>query len=104
PSDKVLSGLIKEAVKLNEAGVKLERKPKAERGEPVVPAILLVALKKNAAAKRTFDNFPPSKRRDYVEWIEEAKTEATRERRLATTIEQLAEGRSRNWKYETKGK
>jgi uncharacterized protein YdeI (YjbR/CyaY-like superfamily) len=104
PSDKILTALIKEAAKLNEAGVKLERKPKADRGEIVVPTILSDALKKNAAAKKTFDNFPPSKKRDYVEWIEDAKTDATREKRLATTIEQLAEGKSKNWKYETKKK
>jgi uncharacterized protein YdeI (YjbR/CyaY-like superfamily) len=104
PSDKILTALIKEAAKLNEAGVKLERKPKADRGEIIVPTMLSDALKKNAAAKKTFDNFPPSKKRDYVEWIEDAKTDATREKRLATTIEQLAEGKSKNWKYETKKK
>lgn len=52
------------------------------------------------AAKTTFDGFPSSKKKDYVEWLNEAKTEATREKRLVTTIEQLAEGKARHWKYE----
>ena len=104
PPDKVLIALIKEAVKLNEAGVKIERKSKADRGEPAVPAILSDALRKNIAAKKTFDNFSPSKRRDYVDWIVEAKTDTTRDRRLAIAVEQLAEGKSRQWKYEAKKK
>ena len=52
------------------------------------------------AAADTFNNFPYSKKKDYVEWITEAKTDATREKRLATTIEWLAEGKSRHWKYQ----
>lgn len=99
PSDKRLKELIRKAVELNEAGTKVERKPKKDLE---IPAILTKALKKAPAAKKTFDEFPTSKRRDYVDWINEAKTDATREKRLATTIEQLAEGKSRNWKYEKK--
>lgn len=102
PPDTVLIGLIRKAAALNETGIKLERKPKKAAGELVVPEILSKALKKNPAAKKTFDEFSPSKRRDYVDWINEAKTEATREKRLATTVEQLAEGKSRHWKYEKK--
>lgn len=99
PSDKRLKELIRKAVELNEAGIKVERMPKKDLE---IPAILTKALKKAPAAKKTFDEFPTSKRRDYVDWINEAKTDATREKRLATTIEQLAEGKSRNWKYEKK--
>ena len=58
------------------------------------------ALRKNAKACAAFEAFPPSHRREYIEWITEAKQEATRQRRLATTLEWLTKGRSRNWKYE----
>jgi uncharacterized protein YdeI (YjbR/CyaY-like superfamily) len=58
------------------------------------------ATRKHAAARKTFDTFPPSAKRDYVEWIVSAKQAATRERRLAQTLEWLAEGKRRNWKYE----
>jgi uncharacterized protein YdeI (YjbR/CyaY-like superfamily) len=100
PSKKVLTGYIKEAVKLNEAGVKAPSrfKPKV-RKELVVPDDLANALKKNKAAQAAFDKFSPSHKREYVEWITEAKTEATRNRRLETAIEWMAEGKPRNWKY-----
>lgn len=100
PADKVLVGLIKEAAKLAEQGVKkpapAAKAPKAALPEP---AALTAALKKNKKAKTTFEGFPPSHRREYIEWITEAKTDATREKRIATTIEWLEEGKDRNWKY-----
>lgn len=77
--------------------VSATRKPKPE---PSLPQDLAAALRDNAAARAAFDGFPPSARRDYVEWIEGAKQDATRARRLATAIEWLAEGKRRNWKYE----
>lgn len=100
PADKVLIALIKEAAKLAEQGVKkpapAAKTPKAALPEP---AELTAALKKNKKAKATFEGFPPSHRREYIEWITEAKTDATREKRIATTIEWLEEGKDRNWKY-----
>ena len=104
PADGTLLAYIREAVRLNEEGVKIPvRKKKAVR--PVtVPADLLAALKKNKQAKTTFDNFSPSHQREYVEWITEAKQEATRQKRLATTLQWLAEGNPRNWKYVKKRK
>jgi uncharacterized protein YdeI (YjbR/CyaY-like superfamily) len=56
-------------------------------------------LKKNKAALKTFEGFSYSNRKDYVEWLTEAKQEATREKRLASALEWMAEGKSRNWKY-----
>jgi uncharacterized protein YdeI (YjbR/CyaY-like superfamily) len=100
PSDEVLIKLIRQAVELNENGVKVDKKKPAAKKELVVPDYLTAALKKNKAAQKTFDNFPPSCRKEYVEWITEAKTEPTREKRLAQTLEWLAEGKRRNWKYE----
>ncbi len=99
PSDAVMKKLIKQAMKLNDDGVKVI-KPKHEKKEVVIPDVLLEALAKNEKAAETFNNFPPSCRREYAEWIAEAKTDATRDKRLATTMEWLTEGKRRNWKYE----
>src|ERR1017187_5593277 len=100
PSKKVLTEYIKLAKKLNDEGVKSPTrvKPKAPR-ELVVPDDLAKALKRSKAAQATFDKFSTSQKREYVEWLTEAKTEATRTRRLETAIEWIAEGKPRNWKY-----
>jgi uncharacterized protein YdeI (YjbR/CyaY-like superfamily) len=98
PSKKALTACIKAAMKLNEEGVKVER-PKKEKSELVVPDDLAAALKKNPKAQATFEAFSPSHRREYVDWITEAKGTDTRQRRLATAIEWMAEGKSRHWKY-----
>lgn len=100
PSDKVMLGLIHQAMELNEKGIKVPKKPAPAKKELVVPEILTKALSKNKAAKTTFEGFPYSCKKEYVEWITEAKTEPTRNKRLATTIEWLSEGKRRNWKYE----
>lgn len=99
PPEKVLIALVKRAAALNEAGVKAPRAAKAK--PPVkVPPDLLAALKRDRKAQATFEGFSPSHRREYVEWITEAKTDATRQRRIETALEWLAEGKSRHWKYE----
>ncbi len=104
PKDAVLVKWIKEAMKLNDAGVKLARseKPKHERKEYKMPAYFQKELNKSKKAKQVFDAFSPSHKREYLEWIVEAKTEATRNKRMATAIEWLIEGKSRNWKYQKK--
>ncbi len=99
PKDAVMKKLVKQAMKLNDDGAKVE-KPKHEKKELVVPDIMLEALAKNDKAAETFDKFPPSCKREYIEWVTEAKTDATRDKRLATTMEWLTEGKRRNWKYE----
>ena len=100
PADKILLACIREAVALNEDGVKLPpRKKPVRNGPPAVPDDLARALKANKKARATFDGFSPSHQREYVEWIAEAKQEETRARRLATTLEWLAAGKPRNWKY-----
>jgi hypothetical protein len=87
-------------MKLNESGVKrVVRKKAAPKKPVVVPRDLAAALDADAKARATFDAFPPSQRREYVEWITGAKAAATRERRLATAVEWMAEGKVRNWKY-----
>lgn len=102
PPKKVFVGYIRKAMQLNEEGVKVARETR-RRPELPEPQILTAALKRNNAARKTWDKFPPSHRREYIEWITEAKTDATREKRLATTLEQLAAGKSRNWKYQKRG-
>jgi uncharacterized protein YdeI (YjbR/CyaY-like superfamily) len=105
PPKKALIGYIKKAAALNDEGVKVARAPKKSAGaKPLrVPADLGAAFKKNKQAQSTFDNFAPSHRREYVEWITGAKTDETRARRLKTAIEWMAEGKSQNWRYEKKG-
>ena len=100
PQDKEIIALIHQAMELNEKGIKVPKKPAATKGDVVVSKELAAALEKNKRAKAQFDRFSPSHRREYAEWITEAKTEATRDKRIATAIEWLSEGKSRNWKYE----
>ncbi|HLL99794.1 MAG TPA: YdeI/OmpD-associated family protein [Pyrinomonadaceae bacterium] len=104
PPDDVLIGYIKEAARLNEENVKLPSGAQAssEKKEIVVPADVAAALRQNRKASETFENFSRSHKKEYVQWITEAKTVATRDKRLATAIEWLSEGKSKNWKYERK--
>lgn len=99
PSKKELTALLKKAAALNDEGVKVERPKRAPKEALPTPDDLAAALKKNKKAAAAFDGFPPSHRREYIEWITEAKTEPTRAKRLAQTIEWLNEGKPRNWKY-----
>jgi uncharacterized protein YdeI (YjbR/CyaY-like superfamily) len=102
PSKKVLIGYIKQAMKLNEDGVKSPTRTKPKESSPrelIIPDDLASALRANSAASATFEKFSPSNRREYVDWITEAKTQATRTRRLEQAIEWMAEGKPRNWKY-----
>ena len=99
PSDRVILGYVEKAAELNESGVKVPRPVKHPRKEIPMPKDLAAALKKNARARATFEGFRPSHQREYLEWITEAKTEETRNKRLATAIEWMAEGKPRMWKY-----
>jgi uncharacterized protein YdeI (YjbR/CyaY-like superfamily) len=100
PSSAELTRYIKKAMKLNEDGVKVVRAKTTKNKKPVtMPPALKAALAKNKKAKATFDAFSPSHKKEYMEWIGEAKGEDTRARRLAQAIEWMAEGKSRHWKY-----
>jgi uncharacterized protein YdeI (YjbR/CyaY-like superfamily) len=100
PPREEIIGYVHQAMRLNEAGVKAPtRKQPAERPELAVPNDLTSALEANEAALVTFTGFSPSHRREYVEWITEAKTDATRQKRLQQAVEWMAEGKSRHWKY-----
>jgi uncharacterized protein YdeI (YjbR/CyaY-like superfamily) len=99
PAEKALLACMKKAVELNEAGVKKEAVKAKPKKKLVIPNYFTAALAKNVKARATFENFSPSHQREYVEWITEAKREETRAKRLATTIQWLTQGKSRNWKY-----
>ncbi len=100
PSDKKIIAHITDAMILNEKGIKLPpRKIITAKKEIVVPDYFLKQLKKNKKAFTTFENFSPSHKREYIEWVTEAKTDATKNRRMETAIEWMTEGKSRNWKY-----
>jgi uncharacterized protein YdeI (YjbR/CyaY-like superfamily) len=98
PSDEELAAMIAKAVALVGEG-----KPKRPAAKPKaaldLPADLDAALKANAAAQAHWDAFSPGKRRDYIEWVLEAKREGTRVKRIETIVAQVAEGKDRNWKY-----
>ena len=100
PAKKVLVGYVRKAMKLNDAGIKLARPKKHKTAAPAMPADLTAALKKSKGAWARWQAFSPGHRREYVAWVVEAKQDATRARRIATTVSQVAEGKSQNWKYE----
>ena len=93
--------LVKEAVALNDEGVKVpsRSRPKNKKKVLVVPDDLMNALRKNTKALASFQGFTYTNKKDYVEWVTEAKREDTRKRRLDTAVEWMAEGKTRNWKY-----
>jgi uncharacterized protein YdeI (YjbR/CyaY-like superfamily) len=99
PPEDVLRGLIRKAMALTDAGI-----PPAAKGAPKpelqTPPELDSALSANPAARAVFDGFPPSCRREYVEWVAEAKRTETRDKRIAQAVLWIAEGKRRNWKYE----
>ncbi|HEY3279746.1 MAG TPA: YdeI/OmpD-associated family protein [Gemmatimonadales bacterium] len=102
PSDRALAALVKQAAALNEEGIKAPRRTARPRPPLKVPADVTAALKKNAKARATFAGFSPSHKREYVEWVTEAKTDETRQRRLETAVAWMAQGKPRNWEYVAK--
>ncbi len=99
PSDAVIIRYIKKAMKLNDDGIRVIKKKPAVTKELEVPDYFLKELKKHKAAQKTFDAFSPSNKKEYVTWIVEAKTEETRQSRMTTAMEWMADGKPRNWKY-----
>lgn len=100
PPDDVLLAYITEAKELNDKGIKLPSKPKKEMTALVIPDYLATALEQNPQAQETFENFSYSHKKEYVQWLVEAKSEETRNKRLAQAIAQMSEGKSRHWKYQ----
>lgn len=100
PANKQLTAYIKDAMRINEEGLKLPARKKAETTDlPVIPPAFKKALAKNKSAKTAFEKFSAGHKREYLNWIIEAKTEVTRDKRIAMACEWLSEGKIRNWKY-----
>lgn len=100
PADEVLIEYIHQAIALNANEVKTPvRKHNTEKKELVVPGYFLDTLARNPVAMTNFEKFSPSQKKEYVEWITEAKTDATRQKRLDTAFEWIGEGKTRHWKY-----
>jgi uncharacterized protein YdeI (YjbR/CyaY-like superfamily) len=101
PSEKTLIAYVKKASALNEAGIKAPGRAQPKKRAPLaMPDDFSASLKKNAKARKTFEALSPSHRREYIEWVTEAKREETRKDRLAKSIKWLTEGKARNWKYQ----
>jgi uncharacterized protein YdeI (YjbR/CyaY-like superfamily) len=98
PSDAAILRLIRRAAKLNDDGIKVPKQSKPRKPLPM-PREFAAALAKSKPASKVFAAFSPSAQREYIEWISEAKRDDTRDKRIATAIEWIAEGKQRNWKY-----
>lgn len=100
PPDDVLIDFIHQAIAINEKGIKVEKKPAAPKAEIAPPAEFEKGLRESPAAMDHFEKFSPSKKREYLEWFAEAKSDATLQKRIDQALEWIAEGKSRNWKYQ----
>lgn len=99
PSKKILIGLLMQAVKLNESGTKVSQRAKTKKKAVATPADLAAGLTKSPKARAAWAEFSASARREYIDWITGAKRPATRAERLKTTLQWVAQGKQRNWRY-----
>jgi uncharacterized protein YdeI (YjbR/CyaY-like superfamily) len=90
---------VRRAVELNESGVKVPRRAAKPKKPLAMPADFRRALSQSTKARTTYQGFSPSNQREYLEWILDAKQPETRAKRIAQSVEWLAEGKPRNWKY-----
>lgn len=100
PPDKYVIDFIRQAKKLNDDNIKMPPRVIKPKKDLVVPSYFTASLKKNKKALIHFNNFSPSAKRDYVEWITGAKTDETRDSRMKLAVQWMSEGKRRNWKYE----
>ena len=101
PRQRELVAIVRQAA--TSAPASKEKTTKRAAKPVTVPSYFRAALRTNAKARAAFDAFPPSHKCEYVDWIASAKTDQTRQRRLATALEWIASGKSRNWKYQRRG-
>jgi uncharacterized protein YdeI (YjbR/CyaY-like superfamily) len=99
PAKSTFARYVKRAIELNASGATVPRAPTKPKKALVMPDTFRTAIDKNAKARRAYEAFSPSHQREYIEWITDAKQDATRDRRIAQAVEWLAEGKPRNWKY-----
>ncbi|HEX5011472.1 MAG TPA: YdeI/OmpD-associated family protein [Planctomycetota bacterium] len=101
PPKKAFAGYVRTAMRLNDEGVVVKRQKTRPRKAVAMHPELRAAMAGSAKARATFEAFPPSQKRDYLEWVAEAKGDDTRARRIQQAVEWMAQGKRRNWKYET---
>ena len=101
PPDAELDALIRQAAELAKTAPAPRKAKHGPKPPPPMHSEFASALAKAPTAKATFEAFPPSCRREYLEWIAEAKRDETRSKRISTAVEWLSEGKKRNWKYES---
>jgi len=99
PKDADFIACVREAVALNQPGNRPKRPARAARPALPMPADFSSALANNRKARAAFDTFPPSHRREHIEWITTAKREETRKRRLEKAVAWISAGKPHNWKY-----
>src|SRR4051812_28461302 len=98
PNEQTLVAYVRKAAELNDSGAKVPGRDKPKKRESLkTPPDFSSALRKSASARKTFENLSPTCKREYVEWIVDAKRDETRQRRLNTAIEWLSEGKRHNW-------
>lgn len=100
PPADVLKDFVLQAIAINESGIKEAKKPSAPKAELAMPTDFNQLLGSNQRALANFVDFSPSKKREYIEWIVDAKSDATRQKRMEQALEWISEGKSRNWKYQ----
>ena len=103
PSSDILLALVREAMELNERGVKVSKLAEPQAATIQVPHHFQKLLNEHSEAGTNFEKLSNSHQREYIQWFEEAKTDATRIKRMTSAIEWIKEGKGRNWKYERKG-
>jgi len=102
PPRRTLEGYIRAAMRLNAAGVTVPRRAARTKPSPRTPSDFSTAIRRSARAQAAYARFSPSMKREYIQWIVEAKTDPTRQRRIETAVAWIADGKQRNWKYATK--
>lgn len=100
PSDKKILSWIKEAMLLNDKGIKVQKEKQPPSALPEIHPEFKKALKANPLAMDSYTGFTPGAKKEYILWIHEAKSDATRNKRILQAVEWIAEGKKRNWKYE----
>jgi len=98
PGDKVIRKYLREAIELNNKDIKIPKAKQAKK-KIEIPDYFLITVQSNVAAFKVFEDFSYSNKKEYVEWVTDAKTVTTRDNRLAQAVEWMSEGKVRNWKY-----
>src|ERR1700744_4798987 len=100
PPAEVLADFVRQIIAINESGIKEPKKPVTPKSEIAMPDDFKELLSANATAVGYFEDFSPSKKREYLEWIVDAKSDATRLKRMEQALEWISDGKSRHWKYQ----